>query len=87
MVEPADSESADKVHDISDDHEAKAHDALRDLCHRLVGLGGRVEGEDAPRGRPVVFQGGSSDDVNLAVEGERLGTLSSNGGKCRCQAA
>ena len=78
MVEPADSESADKVHDISDDHEAKAHDALRNLGHGLVGFGGLVEGEDAPRGRPMVFQGGSPDDVDLAVEDECLGTLFSD---------
>ena len=85
MVEPADFESSDKVHDISDDQEAKAHDALRDLGHGLVGFGGRVEGEDAPRGRPVVFQGGSSDDVNLAFEDEGLGALLSD---CRiCQVA
>ena len=85
MVEPADSESAHEVHDISDDHEAKAHDALRNLGHGLVGLGGRVEGEDAPRGRPVVFQGGSSDDVNLAFEDVGLGALLSD---CRiCQVA
>ena len=87
MVESANFESADEIHHISHDNEAKAHDALRDLCHRLVGLGGRFEGEDAPRGRPVMFQGRASDNVNLAVEGEGLGALLSDGGKFGCKVA